>query len=127
MQPRRSWIVSPTEVHDVFQTGAGAFYLDPSGSWRPVLTGQSPAPSGSSAPWPVLVAAASVIGGIIVLSFAAEAVPGALIARYGFGAPWGRSILIGVGSAIAFNMVADLLSSLTGGGSSQSSAAPARG
>lgn len=46
-----------------------------------------------------------LVGGLFILGVLIEALPGALIAHYGFNAAWGKSIAIGIGSAIGLNMI----------------------
>lgn len=41
----------------------------------------------------------------LTIGIVAGAAPGALIAHYAFGASWGKSILIGLGTLIAFGMI----------------------
>jgi hypothetical protein len=57
-------------------------------------------------------AAAAFLGlfaGLMIASLAIEAIPGAMIAHYGYHLGWAPSIGIGIGSAIGFNMIVGLL------------------
>lgn len=102
MQAVRSWVVSGSHVGEI-----DAYYWQ-GGQFHPAVVGQTPPPPSSSQDaglgWVLLAA-----GGVLLLAMAAEAVPGALIAHYGFNVPWGKSILIGVGSAIGLGMLVSAL------------------
>ena len=71
--------------------------------WRPQHTGQAGAVVGLGAGFAVIFALALALG----------VAPGALIAHYGFGVKWGKSIAIGVGAMLALGLVERLLSPRT--------------
>jgi hypothetical protein len=106
METRRAWLVDGSQITALPMTSTGKPVMVGMDG-RLTLVGQS---GGSGDSDPALAAAiVGTLAFVLVLSLAVEAVPGALIAHYGYNLGWWPSFGVGVGTAIGFNMIAGLL------------------
>lgn len=102
-QVARAWVVTGCQVGEVVRHGDQHWFQDHRGTWWPVHVGQTPGIGAA-------LGITALLAGVALVALAAESLPGALIAHYGFNVTWGKSALIGVASAIGFNMIAGALS-----------------
>lgn len=111
MQTVRAWMVSAdgSQVSElpVAATPDGPRAVLRGHDGRLYLVGQASHSGASNAG--IIAAVLGIIGGVLLVSFAAEALPGAMIAHYGYHLSWGKSAGIGVASAVGWNMITGLL------------------
>ncbi len=100
---QRQWVVSSGGVMAAWDPATRKILT------RRVHTGQTPSPP-DQLTGPEAAGILGLLGGFMLLIFAIESLPVALIAKYGFGASWGKSIALGVGSALGFNLISSALS-----------------
>jgi hypothetical protein len=102
---QRQWVVSSNGAMAAWDPATMRIHT------RKVHTGQvTPSPAPSDLTGPEAAGILGLLGGFMLLIFAIESLPVALIAKYGFGASWGKSIALGVGSALGFNLISSALS-----------------
>jgi hypothetical protein len=101
---QRQWVVSSNGAMAAWDPATMRIHT------RRVHTGQTPSPTPDQLTGTDAAGIIALLGGFMLLVFAIESLPVALIAKYGFGASWGKSIALGVGSALGFNLISSALS-----------------